>query len=213
MKDSNKITQEILAKRLLYLPIDVGEKVLMWLTYKGLKPVSEITVIRRNLSQLKKGIRNNNYDFNSSSSIKIRKWLEDANLYLLSEPEYPGSWHIGKNLEDVKLSSKVIRIFDYENELISGKLFGFPPKSVIAYAANRSLEAPDPNQPILWPGDKFQNSYLKDKYFTPYLIFALDANRIEEDSKVAKTWADTIRNDNPLLAKWYEKRSLKENKA
>lgn len=186
--------------------MDVGEKVLMWLTYKGLKPVSEITVIRRNLSQLKKGIRNNDYDFNSSTSKKIRKWLEDANLYFLSESEYPGSWHIGKNLEDVKLSSKVIRIFDYENELVSGKLFGFPPKSVIAYAVNRSLEVPDPNHPILWPGDKFQNSYLKDKYFTPYLIFALDANRIEEDSKVAKTWADTIRDDIPLLAKWYEKK-------
>lgn len=195
-----------MARRLLYLPVDLGEKVLMWLTHKGLKPVSEITVIKRNLSQLKKGIRNTDYDFNSSSSKRIRKWLNDANLYLLSESEYPGSWHIGKNPEQVKLSVKVIRKFDYENEILSGKLFGFPPKSVIAYAVNRSLETPDPNHPILWPGDKFQNPYLKDKYFTPYLIFALDANRIKEDSKVAKTWADIIRKDVPLLSKWYEKK-------
>lgn len=207
MKNSNKITQEILARRLLYLPVDLGEKVLMWLTYKELKPVSEITVIKRNLSKLRKGIRTNDYDFNSPKSKRIRKWLKDAGLFRVSESKYPGSWHIGKNLSEVKLSVKVIRKFDYENEILSGKIFGFPPGSVVAYAINRSLEASDPKHPVLWPGDRFQNPYLKDKYFTPYIRYALDANRIKEDSEIAKIWADTIRKDVPTLAKWYEKRS------
>ena len=196
-----------LANRLIYLPLDPIEKVLLWLTYRHLKPVSEISVTRR------KGLKNKKrpnvaFDKNSFGVKKIKKWISDAGLVYSSEPKYPSAWHVGQNKKDVSDSVTKIRKFDYESELKTGLLFGFPIKSVQAYAKNNNLE--DKNDPtnIIWPGDKYTHSKTKNKSYTPYLIYAVSLESSEIDLKVAEEWANCIRSELPILAKWYEKKEL-----
>jgi len=200
-----KTTQNKLSSRLLYLPIDLSEKVLLWLTYKGLKPVSEITTSRRgNLMSLsRRGIkRESTYDFNSIKSKRIKKWILDAGLFFKPESEGNMSWHVGKDKSKVELSTEIIRKFDYDNELKSGLFFGFPEESVKAYAHNRV--AKDNEQiPMVWP-DK--EHYFDDKYYAPYVLYNIPLEHIKKDSQTAKLWADTIRKDVPKLAKWFEKK-------
>lgn len=198
-------SQEKLARRLLYLPLDLGEKVLLWLVYRDLKPVSEITVERRNFFLLRRGIHDTSYDNDAPKIRRIREWIHDAGLVYAFDPKYPGSWHVGKDKDKVALSAKILRLFDYESEYKTGILFGYPEESVKAYARNREIGV-EKNQIIMvWPGLQVFHPYLKDKYFTPYIFYSIRADRVEEDSQIAKTWADTIRKEVPTLAKWYEK--------
>lgn len=209
--------QKKLASRLLYLPLDLTEKVFLWLTFKGLKPVSEITAQKRNKAHNHRMMKDkkyretykSTYDFNSQKSKRIRKWIHDAGLYAIPESKGDISWHVGKDKEKTKLSAKIIRKFDYENELKSGLLFGFPKASVKAYALERIRKGGERQIPMIWPGDKDDNPYLKDKYFTPYVLFAIRKDKVEKDSMIAKRWADTIRQDLPKLAKWFENRAKK----
>ena len=58
----------------------------------------------------------------------------------------------------------------------------------------------------------FTNTFLKDKYYTSYIMYAIDARFVEKDSQVAKLWADTIRKDIPILSRWYEAKMEKRRK-
>lgn len=206
-----KITQIELSSRLLYLPIDLREKVLLWLTHKGLKPVSEITTNRRGnlLTLLRRGIkRKNDYDFNSPKSQRIKKWIQDAGMYFKPELEGNMSWHVGKDKNNVELSSEIIRKFDFENELKSGLLFGFPEESAKAYANNRVAKNNE-QIPMIWPGNEH---YFKGKYFAPYVLYNVTLEHAEKDSQTAKHWADTIRKDIPKLAEWFEKDEKRRRK-
>lgn len=200
-----------LANRLLYLSLDLNEKVLLWLAYKGIKPVSEITVERRNLAQLRKGVKSPDLGFNHPKIQRIKKWIDDAGLYFQIEKEYSSSWHIGKDQKMVARSELIIRQFDYDSELESGKLFGFPDKSVEAYAHNRVAKSSKDEIKMISPMD-FKNKFLSDEYYTPYLMYAVDSRFLQKDSQTAKMWADTIRTDIPLLAKWYEAKINKRRK-
>lgn len=202
-------TQENLAKRLLYLPIDIHEKVLLWLAYRGLKPVSEITVERRGniMSLLRRGIRRvSTYSYNSPKIKRIRKWIRDAGLFRATQPKYETSWHVGKDKDKVIESAKILRMFDYENEVKSGLLLGYPEESAKAYARNRGKSEEEVMKEMIGTGSLvYEDSYLKDKYFTPYIFYNMPRNRVVEDSKVAQKWADTIREEVPILAKWFER--------
>lgn len=201
-------TTEKLAKRLLYLPLDVQEKVLLWLAHRGLKPVSEITVERRGniISLLRRGISKvSTYSYNSPRTKRIRKWIRDAGLYKATESKYKTSWHIGRDHNRVILSTKVLHKFNYENEVKSGVLLGYPLASAKAYAYNRNLKIGDDKIPVIYPGYVFMDSYLKDKYYTPYIFYAIRTDCVKEDALTAKTWADAIKSDVPVLAKWFEK--------
>lgn len=206
--------QKKLARRLLYLPLDVNEKVFLWLTYRGLKPVSEITVTRRNYALFRRFLREkelktnkpvSNNDSNNQKIRRIRKWVKDAGLSIATESKNDTSWHVGKDKDKVILSAKVLHCFDYKNEYKSGILLGYPEESVKAYARNRILKLGENQTSMVWPGMKFFHPFLKDKYYTQYLFYALRADRVKEDSQVAKSWADTIRKEVPILAKWFEK--------
>lgn len=210
MNNNNK---EKLASRLLYLPIDLNEKVLLWLTYKGLKPVSEITALKRNRAHLRRMMRDplykksykSPYDFDSRSSKRIRKWINDAGLYLAIEPEYETAWHVGSNPEQVKTSTKLLHKFDIENEIKTGLMFGFPEVSVRAYAENRNKSDEEIENVMVGTGDLlYKDPYLKDKYFTPYVFYNIPKSKVVEQSQVAKKWADTIREDVSQLATWFE---------
>lgn len=208
----NKI-QEKLAKRLLYLPLDVHDKVLLWLTYKNLKPVSEICADRRRKAELIRKIRDkkfrnsyiSTYNPNSPNSKRIKKWIHDASMFIATEKSGDISWHISKNKTKAFHSAKIIHLFDYQHEIEKGSLFGFPKKSVEAYAHNQTSKTKS-LIPMVGTGSlKYDHPYLKNKYFTPYVFYNTCQNSITKDSQIAKKWADTIRRDIPLLAKWFEK--------
>jgi hypothetical protein len=205
------IKDQKLESRLLYLSLDLNEKVLLWLAYRGIKPVSEITVERRNLAQLRKGIRLPGLGFSHPKIKKIRKWINDSGLYIQIEKEYSSSWHVGMDKEKVIKSEKIIRQFDYDSEIQSGIIFGFPEKSAKSYAFNRTVKSPKDEIKMVPPMD-FTNTFLKDKYYTSYIMYAIDARFVEKDSQVAKLWADTIRKDIPILSRWYEAKMEKRRK-
>lgn len=220
----NTINQQ-LANRLLYLPLDLDEKVFLWLTYKGLKPVSEICAEKRNHLNIRKMMMykkyrekyKSTYSFTSPKSKRIRKWIKDAGIIVMPEKQGCMSWHIGKDIEKVKLSIKILRKFDYENELKTGLLFGFPEASVKAYAKVRNETDDQIRAQMIWPGNNYNHPYLKGKYFTHYILYAIRRDRVELDCLVAKKWADTIRHDVPKLATWFEakekRRTVKESRA
>lgn len=188
-------SEKKLANRLLYLPLDLREKVLLWLSYRGLKPVSELTVIRRK--------RKNNV---SNQKIKkVKKWIKDAGLFYLNDRKNLTSWHVSRNKNKVTISAKILHRFDYQSEYQSGVLFGFPSESVKAYAFNRNVKIGEDQIPMIWPGLMYFHPSLKNEDYTPYFFYAIRADRVKEDSKAAKLWADTIRKETPLLAKWFEK--------
>lgn len=192
------INEEDLSKRLLNLPIDLQEKVLLWLTYKGLKPVSEINAIKRELAD---------GDLNAIKDCKneVRKWIEDAGLEYSFDSKYPDSWHVGRDKSEIDLSLSTLRIFDFENQYKTGILLGYPESSAKAYAKNRVLKLTDRPVPIIWPGNFLYHQETKNKYFTPYIFYALSIENLENDLNVAKKWADVIRSDIPELANIYEK--------
>lgn len=204
-------SQDELSKRLLYLPIDLHEKVLLWLTYRGLKPVSVISINRRNLKLLHRGIKTL-YNENDPKTIRIKKWIYNAGLFLEIEDGRPGSWFIGKDKNKVVFSAKNIRKFDFESETKLGLLFGYPKESIETYAKNRTLRLGENPIPMVWPGHQSLHPELKEKYYLPYLTYALKADRVEEDSQTARIWADTIRKEIPILAKWFEKHDYKRRK-
>ena len=193
-----------LAIRLLYLPLDLNEKVLLWLSYRELKPVSALTTTRRNLPELRQEKIRSPYSVSSHRIKRVKKWIRSAGLFHATEPKNPSSWHVGKNKDKVALSAKIIYRLDYQSEVQSGLLFGYPEMSVKAYARNQVAKLGETQIPIVWPGHKFFHPFLKDKYYTAYLSYAIRSNRIKEDSRTAKLWADTIRSEVPILAGWYE---------
>ncbi len=204
----------------MYLSLDLQEKVLLWLTYRGLKPVSEITAEKRNKAILRKKLLGktfrdtfvDTYDFNSPKSQRIKRWIHEAGLVFVPEPGGELSWHVGKKADQVNLSVEIIRKFDYDNELQSGLLFGFPEESAKAYAHNREVKQ-DQAIPMVGTGSlRFENPYLKDKYYTPYVLYNMPISRVEEDIQTAKLWADTIRKDVPKLAKWFENSEVRRLK-
>lgn len=203
-----------MARRLLYLPLDIHEKVLLWLAYRGLKPVSEITVERRGniMSLLRRGIRRvSTYSYNSQKTKRIRKWIRDAGLFRCAEQSNNSSWHVGKNRNNVVESAKILHKFDYENEVKSGELLGYPEESVRAYARSRDMSEKEIKKVMLGTGDLiYKNPYLKDKYYAPYIFYNMPKKRVELDSQTAKRWADTIREEVPVLAKWFEKSEAKK---
>ncbi len=213
--------EKSLASRLPYLPLDLHEKVLLWLTYKGLKPVSEITAQKRDKKFLRLRLLHpekvssypqKQYDFNSSSSKRIRKWLKDAELNVATELDHESAWHIGKNADQVKKSVQIFHDFDLKKEIETGILFGFPEESAIAYAQNRNKDFEETLKVMVGTGELlYKNEYLKDKYFTPYIFYNMPKDKVVEESKIAKIWADTIRQDVPKLATWFEKKQKPKN--
>ncbi len=201
-----KETKNKLGNRLLYLPLDPIEKVLLWLTYRRHKSVSEISVTRRNRSKTKK--QATTFDECSTKIQKIKNWIKDSGMVYKPEKEYPSAWHVGHNKKDVSDSATTIRKFDYDSELKTGLLFGFPIKSVQAYATNSDSKTNNKSVAIIWPGDKYLHPKTKDESYTPYLLYAVNLESSDIDLKVAENWANCIRTELPTLAKWYEKKEL-----
>lgn len=208
-------SEKELASRLLYLSLDLYEKVLLWLTHKGLKAVSEIQAEKRDKKFLRlrlldpekaKAYPREKFDINSPKTKRIRQWIADAGLTYLVSSTSDTNWYIGKNEKEIKTVMDSIQKFDIENQVQTGVLLGFPKEAAIAYAENLSKTYEESKKVMVgtW-SDVFENEYLKDKYFAPYVLYNMTKARVEKDSEIAKKWADTIRKDVPRLAKWFEK--------
>ena len=179
-----------LASRLLYLPLWVGDKVELWLTYKGIKPGSLLSLIRE------KGM--------TQVHIKrIKKWLTDAGIHFQDDLGSKSGNHLIIS-KDKKVIDQIANLkFSFESHEEDfyqlGVLLGYPPKAARAYASgNREL--------LITPNDK--DSPVKGNYETPYAQFMIRSGHEKEDIKIAKIWADTIRHDIPKLARWYEDEAL-----
>lgn len=215
-----EISPKSLASRLLYLPLDIHEKVLLWLTYKGLKPVSEITVLKRDRTHLRRMMSDpvyrssykSPYSYDSKKSKRIRRWIADAGLHLSIEPGHDIAWHISQDPSLAKQSTELLHKFDTESEIKSGILFGFPKESAKTYAENRNKSDEDVEKIMVGTGELlYKNNFLKDKYYTPYIFYNMSKDKVQEESKIAKIWADAIRQDVPKLAAWLEKRARSNN--
>ncbi len=183
-----------LANRLLYLSLDLDSKVCLWLTYRDIKPVSAILIKDKNELQFR----------------KIIKWFEDAGLYHSIESDCRNCFHVSRHKEKAELSSRVLHLFDYDNEYLSGTLFGFPKDAAKAYAENRDKKSQVDKTLMLSGNEKDVHPYLSDKYYAPYILYAVRSNHIEDDSQSAKLWADTIRKEVPVLAEKFERINQKQ---
>lgn len=207
--------QQNLANRLLYLPIDLNEKVLLWLTHKGLKPVSQICAEKRDRKYLKmrltdperaKQYKPKEFNFDSPNSKRIRKWLNDAGLKLITNTPPDSDWYVGQNETDVRKVFSSIGKFDYDNQVTTGLLLGFPKESVLAYVKNLDKEWEEAEKEMVGTGEALvKDKFLKDRYYRPYIFYNIPKSLVESESQIAKEWADTIRTDIPKLAKWFEK--------
>lgn len=127
-------------------------------------------------------------------------------MFSCAEEKNDTSWHVGKNKNKVVESAKIIHKFDYENEVKSGLLLGYPEESAKAYAQNRGRSEKDVMKVMVGTGSLvYKNPYLKDKYYSPYIFYNMPKSKVVEESEVAKKWADVVRKEVPLLAKWFEK--------
>lgn len=174
-----------LASRLSYLPLMLSERVYLWLTYRGIKPVSDIGFIK---------------DKKNPKTKRIIKWLKDAGLCYIPESTSKNNYvgvHISKDKEKAELLDRLSLKDDKKSEFTKGTLYGFPEKA-----------AGVPKNMLT--GEYYTHPYLKNKYFTPYMLYGSRRDHIKEDSQTAKLWADTIRKEVPTLAKWFENKGQKD---
>jgi hypothetical protein len=174
-----------LASRLLYLPLFLPKKNYLWLTYKGIKPVSLIPLSRENgpLAYTHKK--------------RIYHWLKDAGIFYKIDPITKGNTiHLiiskdPKRIEEViKLGSNLTLEAEYE----LGILLGYPKEAVHAYVYEYSTISFD---------DKANLLDTKHPEFK-YSGYRFRRGFEQEDLKTAILWMETIRKDIPKLAKWFE---------
>ncbi|HCQ31040.1 TPA: hypothetical protein DIU27_01465 [Candidatus Collierbacteria bacterium] len=188
-----------LSRSLLFLPIDLLDKVFLWLAYRELKPVSEISLTRQKRKS------------NKENLLRIEKWLRVAGLHSSPEKGNCTSLHVGKDMEKVLLSSVILRSTDYDNEIKTGILLGYPEASVKAYAINRNLELGQNPEPLIYPGFYMIHENTKSIDYLPYLVYAATTRNLSKELSVAKKWAQLIRTETPILAKWYEDYFFRRN--
>lgn len=84
-----------------------------------------------------------------------------------------------------------------------GILYGFPKEAVEEYVKAGS----DPQIKVLPDSLESPNEFHKrnkDEYWEPYVSYVIRKGYDEEDTRVAKIWADNIRKEFPELACRYE---------
>lgn len=170
----NKNTSNDLKETLLTLPITLEGKVQLWLTYKGLKPVSTVAFLPT-ITSKEKAI------FNT--------WTKEANLFQSVDHKSDAFIFVSK---DKALSQKAADIMwseTHEALVQKSKLFGYPEETVLAYKSK--------NRVVVHP-----NNF--HKYWAPYVRYIVRPEYIERDSLPARVWADVIRNEIPALALQFE---------
>lgn len=178
-----------LAKSLEKLPISVG-RILLWLVYKGYKPLVSIVL-----------------DFDWKNNTKKQKiifsWLKEAGLKSSLSQKFPDTLHISRSDKLLELYKKY-ELKDSSNaHTIRGNLYGFPKEVVTSYAKHFSHLEKFMTHAIL-----VEESI--DWYWLPYAEYLVRIGYEKKDTEIAKKWADASRKDIPKLAKEYEKNRLND---
>ena len=162
------------------MPLNVQERIQLWLTHRGLKKATLITLEKNKQNQ------------------RIFKWLHDTSLEWVQKRE---RIFVSKNKLIANQLSNIWNKNNQESEYQKGILLGYPTKPSQAfakYADNKYrgkylVNIIDPN---------FPKSVIP---YYPYIFFIVRKGKEKVDSVIAKRWAKVIRADIPKLAKWYEK--------
>ena len=180
------MTELHLASKLLTLPLFVAAKIDLWLTYKGLKPASIVTLTKGNGS------------FTSVHQNKILNWAREAGLHYHLTPSANKDRNnliVSKDPQIVAELFKMTPPLSDEGQVRLGTLLGYPPEAAKAYGH-------DFNSLI---GSNDSHSPVKDLPESMYANYMLRKNHEAEDLQIAKAWMETIRKDIPKLAGAYEK--------
>lgn len=193
---------QTLKDSLLKLPLDPGEKVLLWLTFVGQKPVSDIYVLLRDKDKLRKGQFSIKHQDVENNLKAIKAWISNSGLFFEIEKEHPYAWRVGRDKTLVEKSIKYLHLPEKDKQCELGLIFGYPKNSEEAYVNNQESTYEQFIKNMIPPrGIEGGNS----EYFWPYAIFAISKCHKDEGVGVAIKWADIIRKDLPELASQYEK--------
>lgn len=179
--------QDKLASQLTILPLWVVNKVELWLTYKGLKPVSLFSPRKKD-------------GLTAAQFNKIKKWITNAGLFIEPDPHSGDEEHFIIS-QNTKLLDKVKKM-DFSSHALPenyhklGVLLGYPSEATKAYAygsSSKLIGADDTGSPV------------RNKPESSYAQFLLRKGYEKEDIKTAKIWMNTVRHDIPKIAKEFEK--------
>lgn len=191
-------TEQLLKKELKKLNLNIQSKIELWLTYKGLKPASFVSI--------KLGKRNNYNDI-SKDVQALKHWLTGAQLFTIQDPTQKESFWISPDQDKVKKLSKIMWKEDRESVYEKGILFGYPRKAVKLYSDH--IESIDQGRKtfeqvglgLIAGGD----SGLLTHSLEPYIRYVIRRNYVNEDTQVALEWAKLCRKEIPSIAQQFEK--------
>ena len=164
-----------LSKKLLSLTITLEGKVHLWLTYKGLKPVSTVQ-----FKTSENSIDQNNFT----------EWLEDAGLTYSPDLKSSEFVFVSKEIELAKRAAKLMWSENEEDLIEKGRIFGYPMAAVKGYASKEKMSVITPKTfPMYWAA---------------YVRYLVREENIDEDCETGKLWADVVRSDNSELASLFE---------
>lgn len=164
-----------LSEKLLRIPVTLEGMVQLWLTYKGLKPVSTV--------QFKTG--ENSKDHNC-----FTEWLEDAGLTYSPDLKSSEFVFVSKEIELAKRAAKLMWSENEEDLLEKGRIFGYPMAAVKGYASKEKMSVITPKTfPMYWAA---------------YVRYLVREENTDEDCETGKVWADVVRSDIPELASLFE---------
>lgn len=164
-----------ISDRLLSLPVTLEGKVQLWLTYKGLKPVSTAQFLSSRTPQ---------------EEVDFSKWLQDAKLVQAPDHKSEEFVFVSKDMDLAKRAAEIMWSENKDDLLEKGDLFGYPQEAVRAYAFQKDVTVITPSN--------FQ------EYWSSYVRYLVRTTHINEDRLTAKNWADVIRKDIPKLAIQFE---------
>lgn len=173
-------------KNINYLPLNIQSRIELYLTLNGLKPASVITIRdnkEKNLRRVRNFLRGNHLYFSVDKKDSLQYF---ASLDRLTTKTICSIWNKDSEKSEIK----------------KGNLLGYPTKAVILFVKySRSVDRPKFLTGIY---DKdFPRSTLD---YWPYIGYIVRKGYEAEDSVIAKKWSDFIKQNNPVLARWYEKR-------
>jgi len=127
---------------------------------------------------------------NSKMTPKLEVWLREAKLHHAPDQTSPRLFFVSQDKAKAQRAAAIMWSETPADLKEKGILFGYPKAAVAAFAKGQPLKGLLPRN---W-----------DKYWAAYVRYAVRPGHELEDSRVAKTWADTIRADLPAIAKKYE---------
>lgn len=218
------IDKENLKKRLLNFPINLQDKVEIWLILRDLKPATDIflkktlinkidrstKVTQRNLKIVENFLKDNNLfyktiDQYNHGQLKIKVGHK---YYYVNFTFFDKIFFVSKKEDFVeslyKAWTDLRGVFEPSVNRQLGILYGFPKEAVEEYVKAWSDPKVKSLPDNLEKAIEFHKRH-KGEYWESYVSYIIRKGHDEEDTQVAKRWADCVRNEFPELALKFEK--------